>query len=209
MAGEVAAGNLVDGGVKDRHVSGSAEIARTKLAQSALASFAQDLHALRVWDAVSSLLPSTGSSDDLGLYTGTFGSAASRAKTGDVKTLGATTRRCRTLIQLPDNYEAGEDVQIRCLAGMETTVADTSATIDVEAYEVQSDGTLSADLVTTSAASINSLTLANKDFTLTATALTPGATLDVRVSIATNDGAGATAVIAVLAKLILRCDTRP
>jgi hypothetical protein len=63
--------------------------------------------------------------------------------------------------------------------------------------------------VATSATSINSLTLANKDFTLNTTGLVAGNRLDVRVSIAVNDAAGVTAVIGVLHDLVLRCDVQP
>lgn len=209
MALEIAEASVKDEVIKDRHLHPTADIQRTKLTQRALVSFPVNLLDARVWDAVQTVLPATGGTDDLGLYTGTFGTSGNRIKTGDVKAAGAVTRRCRFFIPLPDGHEAGEDVQIRCFAGMETTVADVSATIDVEAYEVQADGTLSADLVTTAATTINSLTLANKDFTLTPTNLAPGDVLDVRVSIATNDAASATAVIGALAHLILRCDVRP
>lgn len=92
---------------------------------------------------------------------------------------------------------------------METSVADVSATVDMEAYELQMDGTISSDLCTTAAQSINSLTLANKDFVLTATNLAAGDVLDVRVTIAVNDAASGTAVQGVIDKLILRCDVKP
>lgn len=206
MAGEFT-GSIGDAVLKNRHFHAAADLDRSKLAQRATVSFPQNLFSLRVWDAVNTLLPATGGTDDLGLYTGTFGSAGNRVKTGDVKNTTAT-RYARAFITIPDAYDPAEDVQLRALAGMETTVASSSATIDFEAYLVQDDGTLSADLVTTGATSINSLTLAYKDFTVTATNLVPGSVLDVRITIATNDSATVTAVIAVLAHLVLRCDIR-
>ena len=161
---------------------------------------------------VTVLLAPAGSADDLLLVTGTFASAAPRVKTGDVKALGAVTKYARAILQLPDNYDTKGtpgNVGIRCFAGMETTVADTTATIVVAAYQIKSDGTLSGNLVTTSATSINSTTLANYDFVVTPTTLAPGDLLDVRVAIAVNDAAGVAVVQGVLAKLFLRCDCRP
>lgn len=92
---------------------------------------------------------------------------------------------------------------------MKTTVADVSATIDVEALELLEDGTVSADLCTTAAQNINSTTYDDFDFVITSTTLVAGSRLQVRISIATNDAAGATAVIGVLHNLSLRCDCRP
>jgi len=158
---------------------------------------------------VTVALARASSADDCRIVTGTFGTNAPRIKTRDVKAAAAVTIRFRQIVTLPDTYEAGEDVQIRLNAGMETTVADTTATIDVEAYELNSDGTLSSDLVETAATSINSTTIANKDFSLTETNLSPGDRLDVRVTFAINDAAGVTAVLGVVHDLILRCDVRP
>ena len=75
-----------------------------------------------------------------------------------------------------------------------------SATIDIECYKSNRDtGKTGSDLCATAAQSINSLTFANKDFTITSSSLLPGDWLDIRWTIATNDGATATAVIAALA----------
>lgn len=160
---------------------------------------------------VTVLLARAGSADDLRIVTGTFGSAPTQVQTGDVKALGAVTRRARLFVTLPDTYDAGEDLQIRLNAMMKTTLADTSATVDVEAVKVNTDGTLSADLVSTNAISINSgvNTLASRDFTITPTGLQPGDRLDVRLSVAVNDAAGVSAVIGVIHEVILRCDVRP
>jgi hypothetical protein len=334
MAGEVGAGNIVAGSIRDVHLHSAADIALTKLVQRPLAAFPQNLFDARVWDTLEQRLPGPGNveagilavsyywdpnsaddtffvavgrawrvlgiiarvevagtdagavtlavkkaasgtdiasgtalhsstadlkgtvdtnqtltlsatssdldiaigtaigvdltgtmtaargvvtvllapapgADDLQVYTGTFGTHVPSLRSRDVKAAGAQTLRARLIIALPDNYDAAESIQLRCLAGMNTTVADTTATIDLEAYELQSDGTLSSDLVETSAQSINSLTLANKDFNITATNLVAGDRLDVRVTMAIYDAAGVTAVIGVLQDLILRCDVRP
>jgi hypothetical protein len=152
-------------------------------------------------------LPATPASDDLGIITGTWGTNPVRITAGDVKALGSTTRRLYLAIPIPSNYEDGQTIQLRIRAKMETTVADVSCTIDAEAY-VGSDGALGSDLVTTPATSMNSLSAANYDFTINATGVDPGDLLEVRLSIASNDAATATAVTPAIYSVSLLCDTR-
>lgn len=157
----------------------------------------------RVWDAFATNLPATSATDDLGLYGGTFGTAAPIIATGDVKA-STVTRYARITFPLPASYVAGQTCTIRAYAGMGTTVADTSATVDFQAYRSGDDTTIGSDLVTTAAQSMNSLTEANKDFVVTPTTLLPGDLLDIRMTIAVVDGATATAVIAqVTVELLL------
>lgn len=175
-----------------------------------LQSFPIPLTDFRVWDAMQTLLPGTPSSDDLGLVGGTFGTATPSIRSEDLKTAGATNKRARFLVQLPWEYVAGESISLRFMAGMITTVAGTSATLDCEAYKIQDDpdDAIGSDLVSTSAQSMNSLTFANLDFVITPTTLSPGDILDVRLTIAVNDGASATAVIAGLTSAKLLADVR-
>jgi hypothetical protein len=90
---------------------------------------------------------------------------------------------------------------------METTLADVSCTIDAEAY-VGADGALVADLVTTAAQSMNSLSAATYTFTINAIGVDPGDLLEVRLSISSNDAATATAVNPAIYSIALLCDTR-
>lgn len=150
---------------------------------------------LRVHDAVTTLLPTTSANDDLGIIAGTYGTNAIQIQTSDLKTAGATTRYGRFLFQLPPEYVAGESVVLRVASEMVTTVADGSATVDANVYSYDEDGTLSADLVSTSATDTNSLTLSDKNFTVTATSLEPGMLLDCRVALTVTDTATGTAVI--------------
>jgi hypothetical protein len=188
-------------------IAGNADIAFTKIAQRVLAESVISLTQARVWDAVQTNLPATPASDDLGIITGTWGTNPVRITAGDVKALGSTTRRLYLAISIPSNYEDGQTIQLRIRAKMETTVADNSCTIDAEAY-VGSDGALGSDLVTTSATSMNSLSAANYDFTINATGVDPGDLLEVRLSIASNDAATATAVTPAIYSVSLLCDTR-
>jgi hypothetical protein len=150
-------------------------------------------------------LPATSSGTDLGLYTGTHGTSAPYIATSDLKTAGATTRTARTLFQIPANYVAGKGVQIRLAAGMITTVADTSATINVDVRRIARDGTAGANLNAAAAVTINSLTLSDKTITLNAATLAPGDYLDIKATIVVTDAAGVTAVIATIALAEVLC----
>lgn len=161
----------------------------------------------RVWDAMQTPLPGTPAADDLGLVGGTFGTATPSLRTEDLKAAGATNNRARVLIQLPWSYVASQTVVLRFSAGMITTISDSTATLDCEAYKLQNDpdDAIGSDLVTTAATSINSLVFSDVDFAINASSLSPGDILDVRITTAVNDTATATAVIAGItsAKMIL------
>lgn len=180
------------------------------LALAELQSFPVPLTDFRVWDALQTLLPGTPSADDLGLVGGTFGTATPSLRSEDLKAAGATDKRARVLIQLPWEYVAGQKIRLRCKAGMITTVADVSATLDVEAYKLQSDpdDAIGSDLVSTTAATMNSTTFSDIDFVISPSGLSPGDILDVRITAAVNDGATGTAVIAGITSVKLLCDVR-
>ena len=181
---------------------------RSELVQDSLASYIIPVQSWRVWDAMQTNLPGTAATDDLEITTGTFGTAPATIQTGDLKAAGATTRYARTIIQLPPEYVAAETVVLRARAGMLTTVADTTTTIDFEAYKLGLDQTVTGDLVATAATTINSLTATDIDFTVTATSLAPGDFLDVRMAIAVNDAATGTAVIGLAEVVALLCDIK-
>lgn len=146
-----------------------------------------------VWDS-GQPLPATAASDDLGLANGTWGTSTTNISAGDVKAT-TNTRYARTQFQLPPEYVAGGNVVLRASAGMLTTVAGTSCTVDFEVYKLGRDSLVSgSDLVTTSAMTMNSLVFSNKDFTVTGTALSPGDWLDIRMTISYVDAATGTAV---------------
>jgi hypothetical protein len=189
-------------------MSPNAEIGRSQMAQDTLAIYPINLMDLRVHDALNTVLPGTAAADDLALDSGTFGTEAAHLTAGDLKAAGATTRYARFLVVIPHEYDDAETLQLRVNAKMETTVADTTCTVDVEAYEIASDLTTGSDLCTTAAQSCNSLTAANLDFTLTATSVVSGDVLDVRVAIACNDAATGTVVEPVISKIALLADVR-
>lgn len=189
-------------------ISQNAEIARSKMAQDTNVEFSVALTDFRVWDAFQTNLPGTAANDDLAIVGGTFGTNPPSIQAGDLKAAGATTRYARALIQLPAEYDDGKTLQLRIAAGMLTTVADNTCTVDVECYKSDEDNTVSSDLCDTAAQDMNSLTFADLDFTITETSRATGDILDVRIAIACNDAATGTAVIPCIAAVKLTADIR-
>lgn len=185
-------------------------IPRSKLAQDNLKPYAQDFLTFRKHDEIQTNLPATAATDDLAIYEGSggFGTDPIQLDAGDLKAAGATTRYARFKATVPAEYVDGETVVIRVRSAVETTVADTSCTVDIEAYLPDEDGGLSADLCDTSATSMNSVTAANYDFTITPTTIVAGDTLDVRVAIACNDAATGTVVRPSIYAIKLLCDVQ-
>lgn len=186
----------------------SAQTRASILKQDALAIFPIRLTGLRVWDAFHTNLPGTAAADDLALIGTTFGSTAPVITAGDCKALGATSRYARFMVELPECYEAGETVTLSLSAGMVTTVASSSCTVDVECYKIDKITGIGSDLCTTSATTINSLVFAAKAFTITPSGLTAGDVLDVRLTIACSDAATGTAVTPTIAGIDLLCDIK-
>jgi hypothetical protein len=181
--------------------------ARTTFTQEDAVPYPVPLEAYRVWDAKATLPPASAGADDLGLVTGTVGTAAPVFRTGDAKA-ATVTQKVGFQFALPAEYVPGQAVGLRLVAGMNTTVSDGTATIDANAYKVAANGTVGADLVATNAQTINSLTATNKDFTITPTGLVPGDVLDIVITIAITDTATATAVIGQLNKAQLLLDIK-
>ncbi len=212
--------NSIDGDLVvlgDLRVTGTARfsesttgIERADMVQESLTPFDLPPETWRVHDNMDALLPDPpAGSDDLGIVSGTYGTGVPSIQTSDLKAAGATTQYARRMVQLPHNYVAGETVTIRLRCKMVTTVSDTSATVDVQCYKSDNEGAVSgSDLCTTAATTINSLTGADKDFTITPTALSPGDWLDVRIAIAINDAATVTAVKGMIGRIQLLCDTK-
>jgi hypothetical protein len=182
-------------------------IPRSTLQQDPLATFTIPMVHLRVWDAIGTNLPGTAANDDLGLDGGTWGTDSPCVTTGDVKTL-SSTRYARFQVQIPAEYDAGQTVTMRFHAGMKTTVADGSCTLDLVAYKSNEEAGIGSDICNTAAQSINSLTDADKDFEITPTGLTAGDVLDCRIAVTYADTATGTAVIAQIGAIQLLCDIK-
>lgn len=198
---------IPDRSLTNNDIAGNANIEPSKIGQKVLAEYAVPIEAFKTWNAVATNLPAAAADDDLGLVTGTWLTNPVRITAGECKNLGATTRRAYFSIPIPPNYDDGETIQVRIRAAMETTLASTSCTVDLEAV-VGSSGTPTADLVTTAAQSMNSLTAANFDFAINAASVDPGQLLECRLSITCNDTATATSVTPAVYKVSLLADTR-
>jgi hypothetical protein len=186
----------------------SAQTRSTVLEQDAAVRCPVALTELRVWDAFHTSLPGTAATDDLALIGGTFGTAHPMVQAGDLKAAGATTRYARFTFVMPECYDDGETVSLVLSAGMKTTIADTSCTVDVVCFKHDKTGAIGSDLCATSAQSINSLTFADKSFTITPTTLEKGDVLDVRIAIACTDAASASAVIPTIGNIDFALDIK-
>ena len=185
----------------------SPPIPQSVIEQQDLRPFAVPLTEFVVWDAMHTNLPGTSATDDLALTSNGITDSPT-IQTSDLKAAGATTRYASRLFPVPPEYVAGQTLVLRFHAGMKTTVADTTATIDVEAFKSDETEGISADLVLTGATTINSLVLADKDFIVNPATLSPGDMLLVRVAVAINDGATGAAVIGMIGSATLACDCK-
>lgn len=185
----------------------NAEIESTQLKQRSNAEVSIPLHNCRQWDALATNLPAAATSDDLGFVTGTAGTNFPRITAGDVKAT-SSARKLGFLVGVPENFEEGQSLAIRIRGAVETTVADTSCTVDMQVYSSDGDGTSSSDLVTTSATTINSLTPVNVDFNIDTSGLVQGQLLYGVATITYVDAATATAVIPAIYGITLLADLR-
>ena len=201
-------GNLdVSGGT---FTARDSQIARVKLLQEDLVAYGVPLYEGRVWDDLNSLLPGTAANDDMAFIEGTWGTDAATLQTSDGAS-GGVTQYARYQIPIPAEYVSGETVKVRIVGGMITTVADGSATVDLQCYLGTSQGAVGSDLCTTSATTINTLmstSATTVDFTITSASLVPGDLLDCRITVAISDTSTATAVIGEISQIKLLADIR-
>ena len=210
VSGSVTAGAMTaaGGALTNSAISSTAAIARSKLAQDDLQPYTIPLYDVRRHDAPTNPLTGTANSDDLGFISITYGGAPFYISAGDCKA-ATITRYGRILTTLPPEYVTGESVVIRVNAVMKTTIADTSAVIDVECYSSDKLGTLTSELCQTAAQDMNSLSANEYDFTVNgALPLYPGDPLDIRVTIAVVDAATGTTVEPAIYSIEIKCDIK-
>lgn len=150
----------------------------------------------RVWDNVDTHIGSAAN-DDLGTNEGTYGTNSPTIRSSDGKA-ATVTQYCRWQVPFPWAKKALATAKVVVNAGMVTTVSDTSAVVDIQCFRVDAP---TVDICTTAAQSINSLTKADKEFSLDITDLAVGDILDIRLKIAIVDGATGTAVIGEVASV--------
>lgn len=182
-------------------------VARSALVQQDLVEYQVPLTSLRVHDAMQTNLPGTAANDDMGLITGTPGTDAPTLQGVDFGG-GSTDEKGAFEFVLPPEYVAGETITLRVRAGMLTTVSDGTATVDVEAWVAAVDGSVGSDICATAAQSINSLTLANKDFVLTPTGRAAGDRIIVRVSFGGTDSGNVGVMIPEIQKIAMLLDIK-
>ena len=173
-----------------------------------LQSYQIPVTAMRVHDAMSTVLPAAAAADDMGVVTGTPGTDAPNLQGVDFGGT-STDEKCGFQFQLPQTYRDGETITLRCKAGMLTTISDGTATLDCECWPDDNDGTVSADICATAAQSINSLTLADIDFTITPTGLVNGDMLNFRLTFGGSDTGNAGVMIPTVTRVEVLCDINP
>lgn len=185
-------------------LSDNAGIVRTQLAQESLVKFSIPLTNAKVWDALGTDAPITSSADDLGLYATVAGvKLATGAMVGT-----SVTRKTGFVVSLPENYDAGQDVQIQVHAGTIGGTGNVSCTVDCEVFKSNRSGGVSADLQATAAIDMNSATFADKVFTVTPTGFNPGDSLIVIFTIACDDTGGGGSLEAAIGAFDLLLDIR-
>lgn len=198
----------VSGAITVKDTGVSAQTRATILKQDALAIFPVPMTSLRVWDAYQTNLPGTAATDDLALIGGTFATAPPTISAGDLKAAGATTRYARFETELPECYDPGETFILALYAGMVTTVADASCTIDIQCYKLDKITGIGSDLCATAATTMNSLVFGAKSFTITPSGLVAGDKFDVRIAITCTDAATVTAVTPTISAIERWCDIK-
>jgi len=184
------------------------QLSRNWLEQQDLVEVGIPLSSCKVWDDLSSNLPGTAAADDLAIVEGIFGTDAPTIQSDNQGSNGTPTAAyARFMVPIYNDYVLGESIQLSFRAGMVTAVSDTTATLDLVVYVNDGDGAVGTDICATSAQSINSLTKAEYDFTITPTSLAYGDILDCRVAITIEDATTGT-VIGEISKISLLRDIR-
>ncbi len=204
-----AANMLVSGqaSIVNADVHASAGIVRSKLAQDALAIYTVPLTAMRIWDAQDANLPDTAAADDMALVSGTFGTACPTLQGVDFQST-TSDEKSRFQFALPAEYDDGETVTLRLGCAMLQNISDTSCDVDVECFLSDRDGAVGSDICATVAQSINSVTPADQDFTITPTGLVPGDLLDIRLAFVGTDGSGSSPVIPEISQVEFLLDIK-
>lgn len=201
-------GAIFEGTVTLADVTIKPGIARGNMAQQSLAAFAIPWEAWKIHNAFQTPLTGTAGTDDLGLIGGVYGTSTPSIQTSDADTT-TVTQYARALLRLPIEYDAAQNISLKFRAGMKTNISDTTATLDVQAFRSDNEGLVDgADKYAGAALTINSLTLADKTFALTAGAFSPGDLIDVRITIAITDGGTGAAVLGWIGQSWLLCDVR-
>lgn len=162
-----------------------ATLARSSLGQEDAVPYPIKLEDWFIFDStIHAPLGATAlSADDL-IYTYGAAGTAEATITATDPGGGTPTQKARARFVLPPEYVAGQTITLRVNGGMVTTIADASETVDFNVYRAAAP---TVDICATAAQSINSLTFADKDFTITPTDCVPGDILDILMTVAGSD----------------------
>lgn len=188
---DAAAGvlSLAAGEIVDADIGASAAIARSKLAEDALAVYGIP---------IARLMAADGSGLVAAEAAGTFNCSVAAnviSAQGEITDNETEVSVCEFQFVLPPEYVAAGDIKVRLPVNIVKTGAATNngSTIDVSAY-VQGSGAVGADICATAAQTFAALdTWYNKDFTITATSRVAGEVLNIVVTSSVIDneaGAG-------------------
>jgi hypothetical protein len=151
---------------------------------------------LDTWKLPATLLPlaASASAGVFGLVAGTYGSATATL-IGEATANGTKTDYVRTLVSLPRDYVAGNNVTLVVHARASTTVTGAKQ-LDAEAFLSDKEAGAGSDLCATAIQTISATAYTNYSFTITGTTLNPGDVLDIRLTgVLTDTGSGATVLI--------------
>lgn len=205
-AGDIAAGavgtsEILDGTILNEDVNAAAAIARSKLAEDALAVYGISIENVRSDAGAALTAAETAGTFDVTVGTNTI------IVNGEVTDNETEVSVCYVKFILPAEYVAAGDVTVRLRCALIKTGAptDNGSTIDVEAYE-QTDNAVGADLCATAAQSFAAMdTWYNKDFTVTAAGLVAGDVLIIKItsSVIDSEAGGGTIVFNMEPKILI------
>lgn len=203
--GAVSTDKIQDGAVTNAKVSASAAIARSKLAEDALAAHGIPLTSVRGATGLALTATETAGGFNVSVSTNVL---VLQAEVTDNET---ETSVCIAEYVLPDNYVAEGDITVRLRAALikSGSPTDNGSTLDLSVYK-QGDAAVGSDLCATAAATFAALdTWYNKDFTVTATGLAAGDRLTLKITYAVIDSeAGAGTIIGTLAGVTVLADVK-
>jgi hypothetical protein len=198
------AGVIPSTGVANGHLASDAAIARSKLAEDALAVHGLPLMACRRTDGT--VLTTSGGAGYVSIYGAAWGAGDMYLRT--VTAQGTTeTAYLATEFPLPPSYVAGGDVQVvvRCRSSGSGTPG--TLTVDVQAYKMVGDGTAGSDLCTT-AAQTYSATAADYAFTITPTGLAAGDHIRILIQVVVQETGGSAWLQAMITRLSVKLDIK-
>ena len=138
-----------------------------------------------------------------GLVAGTHGSA-SATLVGEAASGASITSVGRILYKLPKWYKKGSAITVRVRAKVATGLANTSDSLDLQAYKIDKDAGVGSDLCETAAKTTLTTSYANYDYVITPDGLSAGDVLDLEITSVEDDTGGTTgSVITVSAVDVL------